>query len=62
MQHENAAQPDRLVKSTSVLPPELETAVRRFIVDKLTGNVQLNIRDGKILGFHENRMHSLPQR
>lgn len=62
MQLDNVASDSRLVKSTSILPPELETAVRRFIVDKLTGNVQLNIRDGKILGFHENRMVSLPQK
>lgn len=60
MQSEFAAQPVRLLKSNSVLPATLETELRRMGVDKFTGNVQLNIKDGKILGFHKNQMVSIP--
>lgn len=56
---DNTDQPARLIKSSSALPAELEQVVRRYILDKWTGNVQLNIKDGKILGFTENRLHSL---
>jgi hypothetical protein len=57
---ENSAPNVRLLKRDSILPPTVETALRRFLVDKLTGNLQLNIKDGKILGFHETRMSSVP--
>jgi hypothetical protein len=57
---DNAGSDSRLVRSNSVLPPAIETAIRRFLVDKQTGNLQLNIKDGRILSFHENRIQAIP--
>lgn len=34
------------------LPRELTERIQEFLLDKRTGNVRLNIRDGEILGFH----------
>lgn len=48
-----------LIKQTSVLPPLIEAVLRRAKVDKFTGNVQLNIRDGEILGYHKLEIVSL---
>lgn len=56
---EITAQTVRLVKRDNILPPTIEEVLRRFIVDKRTGNIQLNIQDGKILGFTEHRMHKI---
>lgn len=32
-----------------ILPCEVEARLRKIVLDKWTGNVQLNIKDGKIL-------------
>ncbi len=32
------------------LPPESRAALARFLSERGTGNVQLNVKDGKILG------------
>jgi len=37
--------------SNSLLPLPVEERLRRLLVDKFTGNVQLNVKDGRILGF-----------
>lgn len=41
------------------LPTEFAERLRAFILDKQSGNIQLNIRQGVILGFHVNEVHSL---
>lgn len=41
------------------LPDEVVARLRQFIIDKNSGNIQLNIRQGVILGFHVNEVHSL---
>lgn len=41
------------------LPYEVAERLRTFILDKQSGNIQLNIRQGVILGFHVNEVHSL---
>lgn len=51
---------DRLIPSTSCLPPRIEQMLRTTLIDKFTGTVQLNIKDGVILGFHRNEIVSLP--
>ncbi len=35
---------------TLVLPPESRAALARFLSERSTGNVTLNVKDGKILG------------
>lgn len=60
MRLEITAQPVRLVKRDSILPPTVEQVLRRLSLDKFTGNVQLNIKDGKILGWHEHKIGSVP--
>lgn len=50
----------RLIPNTSCLPPSIEAMVRRALLDRFTGTVQLNIKDGVILGFHRNEIVSLP--
>ena len=37
-----------------VIPPEIATAVAKFLSEGRTGNVTLNIKDGRILGAHIN--------
>lgn len=55
-----ATQQARIVRSTSILPPTVEQVLRRLSLDKFTGNVQLNIKDGKILGWHEHKIGAVP--
>lgn len=50
----------RIVKTASILPPTIEQVLRRLSLDNFTGNVQLNMKDGKILGWHENRVGHVP--
>ena len=35
-----------------VVPRRLTALIEKFLRDQLTGNIQLNIKDGKILGAH----------
>lgn len=44
----------------ALLPLPVEERLRRLLVDKFSGNVQLNIKDGRILGFHVNEVVQLP--
>ena len=39
-----------------VIPPEITTAVAKFLAEDRTGNITLNIKDGKILGAHINEI------
>ncbi len=41
------------------IPPEITTAVAKFLSEGRTGNVTLNIKDGKILGAHVNEIISV---
>jgi hypothetical protein len=50
----------RLLKRDGFIPPTIETLLRRAVLDRFTGNVQLNIKDGKILGFHKTEIGSVP--
>ena len=42
-----------------VIPPEITTAVAKFLAEDRTGNITLNIKDGKILGAHINEIISV---
>ncbi len=50
------AMPDTVISDspcerlTLDLPPESRAALVRFLSERSTGNVQLNVKDGKILG------------
>lgn len=41
------------------LPVDVARRLQAFILDKNSGNIQLNIRQGVILGFHVNEVHTL---
>jgi hypothetical protein len=41
------------------MPEEVAAALRRFLIDKSSGNIQLNIKQGIILGFHVTEIRSL---
>lgn len=41
------------------IPFEITVAVAKFLSEGRTGNVTLNIRDGKILGAHVNEIISI---
>ena len=41
------------------IPPEITVAVAKFLSEGRTGNVTLNIKDGKILGAHVNEIISI---
>ena len=35
-----------------MIPDEVWSVLARFMLDRKTGNVKLNIKDGRILGYH----------
>ncbi len=35
-----------------MIPGEVWDAFARFMLDRKTGNIKLNIKDGRILGYH----------
>ena len=41
------------------LPLKVVDALHEFFLDRATGNVTLNIKDGRVLGFHVERIVSL---
>lgn len=43
-----------------VLPEKLEQRLSRLLLDRFTGNVQLNIKEGRIRGFLVSEMIELP--
>ena len=45
--------------STVAVPRAVANALRQFMADWRTGNLQLNIKDGRILGLHVNEIVSL---
>ncbi len=45
--------------STVAVPRAVANALRQFMAEHRTGNLQLNIKDGRILGLHVNEIVSL---
>ena len=45
-----------------LLPRELLDRLGQFLLDKRTGNMQFNIKDGQILGAQVTEFHSIPSR
>ena len=42
-----------------IVPRRLTASIEKFIGDNRTGNIQLNIKDGKILGLHIHEIISV---
>ncbi len=42
-----------------VLPKQFATAMREFLANGCTGNLKLNVKDGRILGLHVEEIISL---
>ena len=42
--------------STVAVPRAVASALRQFLAEQRTGNIQLNIRAGQILGMHVNEI------
>ncbi len=42
--------------STIAVPRAVASALRQFMAEQRTGNIQLNIRAGQILGMHVNEI------
>lgn len=43
----------------AIIPLPLYRFLNRFLLDRKTGNVTLNVRDGQILGYRVEEIHSL---
>lgn len=41
------------------VPMRLWNFLNRYMIDKRTGNVTLNIKDGQILGYRVEEIHTL---
>ena len=50
---------DRKGIMIEVIPLEITTAVAKFLAEGRTGNVTLNIKDGRVLGAHINEFISI---
>ena len=50
----------RLIVSDGLLPAIVMQRLRKIAVDRFTGNVQLNIKDGRVLGFHVVEIVAVP--
>lgn len=49
----------RLIRGDDLVPSRLAQVLRQIKVDKFTGNVMLNVRDGRIMGFHKTEIVTL---
>ncbi len=38
--------------ATNMIPDDVWEVLARFVLDRKTGNIKLNIKDGRILGYH----------
>jgi len=56
----SAAPECRLIVPDGMLPPIIMQRLRKIAVDRFTGNVQLNIKDGRVLGFHIVEIVAVP--
>lgn len=51
---------DRLIRAVErILPSRIEQVLRQIRVDKWTGSVILNIREGRVLGFNKHEAVNL---
>lgn len=41
------------------MPRPLIARVGRFLLDNGTGNIQINVKEGRIMGFHLEEIHNL---
>jgi len=37
---------------SGMIPDEVWDVLARFLLDRKTGNIKLNVKDGRILGYH----------
>ena len=51
-QADNGEPMGRFEVANCLVPRRLVAGIEKFLLDRLTGNIQLNIKDGKILGAH----------
>ena len=47
------------IPSNFALPVPMLVDLGNFLLDKRTGNVRINIKDGRILGYHSEKIVSL---
>ncbi len=45
-----------------VVPRRFTSLLEKFLLDKRTGNVRLNIKDGKLIGIHVEEIVLFPWR
>lgn len=44
--------------SLALIPMNVWEQLTKFLLDKKTGNIQLNVKDGRVLGIHLNEIVS----
>lgn len=42
-----------------VVPEAILALIRKFIIDKTTGNIIVQVKDGRVMGAREERIHSM---
>lgn len=47
------------IESFPTLPAEVYAILHRFLLDRKTGNVKLNIKEGRVLGYQVEEIVSL---
>lgn len=52
---------NKIVRIAWELPPTLHARLRKMALDKFNGNVELNIKQGRIQGFHVKETVELPR-
>jgi hypothetical protein len=50
---------DRVFPRTLELPEKLRLQLAQFLLDKKTGNIVLNVKEGQILGFKVEELFSI---
>ncbi len=45
----------------TLMPPWVRKAIKKFVLDKSTGNVTLNIKEGRILGIRTETLTNPPK-
>ena len=45
--------------ATNMIPDEIWEVFARFMLDRKTGNIRLNIKDGRILGYHVEEIRKI---
>lgn len=50
----------RLIRGDGLLPARVEQVLRQIKLDRFTGTVQLNMKDGRVMGFHKTEIVMLP--